>query len=449
MIRAHLQRNGVFFPAATIMVAILISSAARSAEKPVAGGELKTLDEIAKTLPRFDVSGKVIDKKGKPVPGAEVWLYYARGRNGLRDRLAGRRKTAEDGTYTFEKAILWEPQTEQGRSHESHYIVIAKHPDHGIYFKKIFKDDPADNVEIPIRRNTFGKEQNKTRTITVTDKDGNPIAGAKVYLCGGRALKLEQEALDRTYHYIRFLQDIGIISGFTDEKGMVTLQLAPAANYWVEKEGYNRTWIPGSKGVMFTGARVSGTVRYPDGTPAVGAAVSYVYHGDRLVWDEVTVADKEGRYLFKNVPASGFYYSWMDPESERGATGSGGVVASDLRVNSPFLTKKETFTIRPGDKLEKDITFGTGLTLAGTVIDLTTDKPAPRMQMRMLIETGQRYLDTKPVTTDENGRFETSVAPGSNVRFSWEESRNEGDYLIDEQWRRQGNYQPSFRKTIT
>jgi uncharacterized GH25 family protein len=245
------------------------------------------------------------------------------------------------------------------------------------------------------------------------------------------------------------MQDLGIISEVTDEQGKVTLMRVNDGNYWAEKKGYMKTWIPGDKGIMFTGAQVSGTVSYPDGTPASGAAVSYVYHGNRLVWDEVTVADANGCYVFNNVPASGFYYSWMNPEDEAGAEGSGGLIASDLRLDSPFLSKKETFSIHPGDQLEKNLTFEEGIKLAGTVIDIATDKPVPRMQMRMLIETGQRYLDTKPVLTDENGHFETSIAPGSNVRFSWEESRSEGDYLIDEQWRRQGNYEPSFRKTVT
>ena len=450
MIKVHLPQRSPSLLTVSLVGALFISAVTHSEARTDGSGKLKTLDEIVKTLPRFDVSVKVIDKLGKPIPGAEVWLYYARGHNGLRDRLAGRGKTAEDGIFGFEKAMLWEPQTEQGRrSHEPHYIVIARHADHGIYFTKLFQGDSADSVEIAIKQNTFGKEKNKTKTITITDKEGNPIGGVRVYLCGGRVLKPEQEALDRKYQYVRFMQDLGIISGITNDKGTVALQLAPGVNYWAEKEGYNRTWIPGNKGIMFTGAQVSGTVRYPDGTPAAGAAVSYVYHGNGLVWDEVTVTDAEGRYIFENVPASGFYYSWMDPETEAGAKGSGGLTASDLRLNSPLLSKKQTFIIRPGEKLQKDLTFQASVKLAGKIIDLTSDKPVPGMELRMLIETGQRYLDSKPVVADENGHFETTVAPGSNVRFSWEESRTEGRYLIDEQWKRQGNYQPSFRKTVT
>jgi len=451
MIEAHSKHRGPFFLIMTILwlLCAFVPATVRGAQEQKSAGKLKTLDEIVKTLPRFDVSGRVIDKAGETIAGAEVWLYYARGHNGLRDRLAGHVKTGDGGTFLFEKVVVWEPKTEPEERHIPHYIVIAKHPDHGIYFTKLFEGEPSDNVKIAITQNTFGKEKKKTRTITIKDKQGNPVAGAKVYLCGARLLPSDRDRLDRKYHYIRFMQDLGIISGVTDEQGKVTLTRVNDGNYWAKKEGYMRTWIPGNKGIMFTGAYVSGKVSYPDGTPAAGAAVSYVYHGNRLVWDEVTIADANGHYVFENVPASGFYYSWMKPEDEAGAKGSGGLVASDLRLDSPFLSKKETFAISPGDKLEKNITFEEGIKLAGTVIDLTTDKPAAKMQMRMLIETGQRYLDTKPVVTDEKGHFETSVAPGSSVRFSWEESRAEGDYLIDEQWQRQGNYQPSFRKTVT
>ncbi|HCO96950.1 MAG TPA: hypothetical protein DIU00_23930, partial [Phycisphaerales bacterium] len=451
MIEAHSKRRGPFFLIMTILwlLCAFVPVKVRGAQEQKPAGKLKTLDEIVKTLPRFDVSGRVVDKAGEPIAGAEVWLYYARGHNGLRDRLAGHVKTPDDGTFLFEKAVVWEPKTEPEARHIPHYIVIAKHPDHGIYFTKLYEGEPAEDIQIAITQNAFGKEKKKTRTITIKDKQGNPVAGAKVYLCGARLLQSDRDKLDRKYHYIRFMQDLGIISGVTDEQGKITLTRVSDGNYWAKKEGYMRTWIPGNKGIMFTGAYVSGKVSYPDGTPAAGAAVSYVYHGNRLVWDEVTIADANGHYAFENVPASGFYYSWMNPDDEAGAPGRGGLVASDLRLDSPFLSKKETFTIKAGDKLEKKLTFEEGIKLAGTVIDLTTDKPAARMQMRMLIETGQRYLDTKPVATDENGHFETSVAPGSSVRFSWEESRAEGDYLIDEQWQRQGNYQPSFRKTVT
>ena len=126
----------------TLVLCLIVPAPVRGAEQPKAAGKLKTLDEIVETLPRFDVSGRVVDKAGEPIAAAEVWLYYARGYNGLRDRLAGHVKTGKDGKFLFEKAMIWEPQTEPKDRHISHYIIIAKHPDYGIYFTKLYEGDP-------------------------------------------------------------------------------------------------------------------------------------------------------------------------------------------------------------------------------------------------------------------------------------------------------------------
>jgi hypothetical protein len=40
---------------------------------------LATLDEVVAQLPHTDVSGQVVDKSGRPLPEADVFVYYARG----------------------------------------------------------------------------------------------------------------------------------------------------------------------------------------------------------------------------------------------------------------------------------------------------------------------------------------------------------------------------------
>ena len=60
--------------------------------------------------------------------------------------------------------------------------------------------------------------------------------------------------------------------------------------------------------------------------------------------------------------------------------------------------------------MEKNLTFHGSVKLAGKVVDLATDKPVAGMELRMLIETGQRYLDTKPVVADENGDLQGVAA---------------------------------------
>ncbi len=409
--------------------------AAHAAEKPI------SLDDLVRTLPRSDVSGQVTDHKGSPIEAAEVWLYYARGKAGLRDRLAGRMTTEANGAFAFKQAVVWEPKTDDDQDHEPHYSVIARHPDHGLYFANLFQGDSLDQVALVLT-------PRETRTVTVKDPNGAPVVGATVFICGGRLLRQDCEGKDRKYTYLRLNQDLGIVSEVTDDQGKATGTVLDGGYFLVTKPGYKKTWVPGSKAILFPGASVSGTVRYPDGSPAAGAAVWYEYHGNRLGWDHVTVADANGFYQFDHVAAAGFYYSWMNPDDEAGAQGSASVKADDLRVGSSLLSKKETFSINPGEHLEKDLTFAGSVTLSGKVIDVGTKQPVPHMGLTLLISTGQQYLDTKDVTVDADGRFSVHVAPGSEVRFSWEESRREGLYLMDEAWKQQGNYNPSFRQVV-
>jgi 5-hydroxyisourate hydrolase-like protein (transthyretin family) len=86
------------------------------------------------------------------------------------------------------------------------------------------------------------------------------------------------------------------------------------------------------------------------------------------------------------------------------------------------------------------------------VVDLTTGKPAAGVNLDRYIEVpGTRSLDSATVVSDENGKFSTTVAPGSNVSFQWRPSR-EGKYIIDQEWQQGGdggggNYQP-FRQQV-
>ncbi|MCF7976044.1 MAG: carboxypeptidase-like regulatory domain-containing protein, partial [Phycisphaerae bacterium] len=409
--------------------------AAHAAQTPVA------LDDVVNTLPRFDVSGQVVDNASAPIADAEVWLYYARGQAGLRDRLAGYLKTEADGTFAFEQAMVWEPQTEDTERFEPHYSVIARHPDHGLYFANLFEGDAADQVKLRLT-------PRETRTVTVTDPDGTPVAGATVFICGGRLCVEDCEGKDRKYTYLRVNQDLGIVSAVTDDQGKATGTCLDDGYFLVTKPGYKKTWVPGNKAILFSGASVSGTVRYPDGTPAAGAAVWYSYSGDRLGWDDVTVANANGHYEFAHVAAAGFYYSWMNPDDEANAQGNAAVQADDLRVGSSLLCKKETFQIKPGEHLKKDLTFADSVTLSGRIMDVGTNRPVPRMGLSLLTRAGGQSLDSKAVTVDENGRFSVAVAPGSHVQFSWEESRTEGLYLIDEAWQQQGSYNPTFRQVV-
>ena len=419
------------------------TGAPESAVDPLPTG-FRELDETLAKLERFDASGKVVDLEGNPVPRAQVYAYFVHGQYRFRDRFVGRTTTDETGLFKFEKAVVWEPELTGGEQRPQRYSFVAKHPELGIDFETRLKGDPTDNITITL-------SEVVTYEIKLEDLEGNPIPGAHVYLSSGEHQEAHPGEYERYYNSLSLDKDIGVSSGETDEEGRIELMGLPPGRFWFDKEGYTRIWGRGTVG-LFDAVRVSGKVNFEDGTPAAGVAVQYIYHGQRLFCDQVTVSDKEGNYVFNNAPGSGYYFWWLSDAVKQTQTEGGGhseLKAIDFRPGSSYVGKSITFDVSPGDKVVKDLTVNRGFVLSGTVSDLVTGEPVPNMVMRLLIETGRGNLDTKDASADENGAFSVTVAPGTSVRLSFEESRRDGNYLIDEEWRRQqGNYY-AYRGTVT
>lgn len=398
--------------------------------------DLKSLDAVVAGLQHFTVTGTVLDASGMPVSGTEVYLYYARGESGLRDRLAGRTRTRADGAFRFPKALVWEPQTETGRRDSvPRYFLIASHASQGVEFATLVEGDPIENVTIRL-------EPAKTWRVAVVDSDGKPVAGARVQICDAQHKPAISKELDRNHRSMRLHRDIGFCSGETDQNGVVQL-VGPAheVTFHVFKKGYAQGWWR-DRITICPSARVAGRVTLEDGTPVPGAAVWFEYSGDRLGYDDVTVSNADGRYDFADVPGSGFRFGYMGPDQQKGAQGTAMVRVDDLRPGSPYISKKEAFPIQPGDNIEKNIVLTRAYTLAGKVVDWTTGKPVAGMNLNRYVQVpGSPYLDTVPVKTGPNGEFRVKVAPGSQVSLQWQESR-EGDYLMDQEWLRDGHYQP-------
>ncbi|HEX2972170.1 MAG TPA: carboxypeptidase-like regulatory domain-containing protein, partial [Tepidisphaeraceae bacterium] len=393
---------------------------------------LPTLDEVVAKLDHANLSGKVIDKDGKPVEGADVFLCYTRMDQGPRDRLVAQVKSAPDGSFRFDKAIVWEPQQQNTqRYNQQRYHVVARHPEQGLEFATILEKDPTDNVVVQL-------QETRNWRVTVVDPKGNPIEGAKVFLMRGYHSSNIEKNLDREHQYLTLTGDFGISTAMTDAKGEVNLLGTPReAFFGVEKDGYAQGWYR-DKITLYPSAKVSGRVTYQDGSPAAGVAVWFEYHGDRLIANDSTLTDDQGRYEFRNTPASGYRFGYMQGNEEKDAKGVASVKAGDLRPGSPYLGKKVSFPIQSGEVHTKDLTLIKSVTFAGKVIDITTNQPAPNVRVQAYASTeGSRYLDTIPVKVDAQGNFSASVAPGTRVMFQWERSES-ADYIIDEDWQSQG-----------
>jgi uncharacterized GH25 family protein len=425
------------------LVAVMLGALAAKADAP-----LPSLDEMVAGLERFGVSGKVVDKDGEPVKKAEVFCYYMKGRDGVRDRFVGKTKTNRKGEFEFKSELYWEPTVGDDDEGTGKYAFIAKHPGHGINFRILMEGDDSDGITIPMREPSICK-------VIVENPEGERLEGVHAFLCGGQLTEEEQKAedVDRAHRHLRMHEDIGLSSGMTDKTGRVKL-MAPEnwATFWAEKEGCVRGWRPGSRDgkdiVLFPSARISGKATLGEGTPAANMAVYYTYHGNRLFYSETVMTDENGDYVLENIPGAEFRLSWQDPEEEKGAPGTADLKVVDLRPDSPYMAKKESFEVKPGDDLTKDLVLTGGLLVGGVVRDLTTNEPVPKMNLNLYSTIpGQRYLDTQNLKTDGEGRWSATVAPDNEIHFQWEDSRD-GDYIIDEDWKRQNNYQP-FRGTLS
>lgn len=411
---------------------------------PAAAQDLKTVDELIAGQPRAAAAGRVVDKDGKPVANAEVFACLCGTYQRLRDRLAGKTTTDAEGKWRIEDCILWEPDlpNTEGRSSQE-YAFVARHPELGIEFAILLKDDNPEDITITLVEPT-------TYDVILKDEDGTPVPGAKVYLHGGEHHAAIKDRFEGQHVGLGLNVDIGVSSGETDENGKVTLVGVPPGRFWYEKDGYVRMWGRDEM-QFFPAVTVTGKVTLEDGTPMPGAIVTYVYHGQNLYHDQSVMADEKGNYRIANAPGAGFSLWWTGEETiraEKEGGGSAEISASDARIGSPYLGKAESLPCTPGSTQEMNLVLSRACEVTGTVTNLADGKPAAGVKANLYIQGDGPYLKSNPFTTDENGAFKVMVAPGSNVQVQWEEAYQEGGYLIDQEWRNQGNWQP-YRGVIT
>jgi protocatechuate 3,4-dioxygenase beta subunit len=327
-----------------LVMLLLLAGVARAQETP-----LRTMDEIVAALPHGDAAGQVVDKDGKPVAGADVFLYYERGADGFRSRLAGKTQTDAQGMFAFKGAVVWEPVVESNASNQpTKYDVIARDAKLGIAFTVFKEGDARDKLKI-----TMNKPE--TVTLTVKDDKGTSLPGTRVFIADGENPELKKSGAARGYYSFRLNEDIGLSSGVTGPDGRLKMLALPEATYWAVKDGYAKGWYRDM--TLFPSAEISGRVTDPEGKPVPGAPVWFNYNGQSLVYSDVAVTGKDGRYTLKNLPGKGFRYSWMKANSEDGAEGKVSLSADDVRASSTLVGKPLSFTLKPGDKLTRDLTM--------------------------------------------------------------------------------------------
>ena len=355
------------------------------------------------------VTGKIIDTKGQPIPKAKVVLYYIHTRWGMGNCVAEETESGIDGSFTFKIPLKYSDPREYPYGRDS-YVLVASHPDYAFGWKKIDRDQEHAEYEITLT-------EPKSQTITVTDHDGHPLTGARVwpYHVGNRA---DSEPLFRDYLSLPTYVDI--VGGTTGADGKAIIKNLPKTrcSFYAELKGYaTGLSFSGDRPIRLSkGATVSGTVLNEDNQPVEGALVKF--HTEWMWNFFLTKTDSHGKFRLEDLPAEGWDMSpWGNSANANGIY----VVTMEHR---DFVSPETQDQFHPEETIE-DFTIDAyrGTLIKCHVVDVNTDLPVVGARIQGSNESGR--IDGR---TDADGVLTVRVMSGQTSIFFG--SPPEGVYVL-------------------
>ncbi|MFH1463357.1 MAG: carboxypeptidase-like regulatory domain-containing protein [Pseudomonadota bacterium] len=243
-----------------------------------------------------ELSGRVLDASGAPLPGATIYAYDL--------RLAYTRATVgADGAYTV-TGLAEGPVRLRAVPAQSQNAVSRTWPDAWSFCEAELIHVPAGGV---LEGYDFALAEGSAVRGTVVDAEGAPIGGAIVTARGASAEVegLARQAVsqgDGSFALLGLDAPLGVASTWTCEaaldgwpdqylEGVYDDEEADLVEAWPQDETSVGSWS------LNPGIGVGGQIMGPDG-PVVGAGV-YVYASSQVVQ---AVTDEEGRYEAWAVP---------------------------------------------------------------------------------------------------------------------------------------------------
>jgi len=347
---------------------------------------------------RPDLTGIVRDDNGKPLERASVFIYTAGPKQGAGmlcpSCYADCRKKAttdEQGRFKIESldpTLLFRV-----------LVVAAEHRPE--FVNKV--DPAAKPIEVILARTKGAISPDHQMKGRVVNPEGKPISGAVISIRGvswGDTTRFGgNEELDQV--------------AVTDDQGLFVINSEKkfdAVGVDIEARGYAKGVFQhlasGGEVHQFAltdGASVKGRL-VKNGKPVVGVQVG-ICGADRsaelYVGDYSVGTDKEGRFLFVNLPPNRDYYIY-GIMSSLGSKGS--VPARRIRVNED------------GSLLEAgDIAVGPGFWLAGQIRLSDGERVAPHTRV---LAGREEAWDTSQIEADEQGRFSFEGVPPETIHLS-------------------------------
>jgi hypothetical protein len=359
-------------------------------------------------------AGKVVTAKGQPVANAKVVLYHNWSRWGLGCRVTQETQSATDGSFAFKDALTYSDPSAYPYGNDS-YVILAVHPDHAAGWCNIAKGKEKSGYDIVLT-------ESKPQTITVTDHDGKPLPGVRVwpYDIGdpSGAEPLFRESLSLS-------TDTGILGATTDANGMATIANLPQTkcSFHATLNGYAPGLaFPGKKTIRLSkGATVSGSVVDEEGKPVQGAIVKF-FTNWRMWQFFLAQTDADGRFRLEDLPAEGWDMSPWGKNAEA-ATGAYVITIEHGDYIAPEM--KDQF--RPGDVRENlTITASHGTLVKCQVMERGSDRPVAGARIQGSGQGGR--IDGR---SDANGVFAFRVMSGQISLFFT--SPPEGVYMLSDQ----------------
>ena len=358
------------------------------------------------------VAGKVANIEGQPISKAKVVLYYIHTRWGMGNRIVEQTESGTDGSFTFKEPLQYSDAKQYPYGSDS-YILLASHPDYAFGWKKIDRDQQQSGYEIILT-------EPEPQTITVTEHNGNPLAGVRVwpYSVGDRA---SSEPSFRDYFFVS--NDIGVVGAVTDSKGRAVVTNLPKTkcSFNAKLKGY-------AAGLAFSGQRtirlnkgttVSGTVINEDGKGVEGALVKF--HTEWMWNFFLTRTDSRGKFHLEDLPAEGWD---MSPWGK--STGANGIYV--ITIEHPDYVSSETQDQFQSGEVVDDFAIEAyrGTLIKCQVVDANTNLPVVGARIQGSNESGR--IDGR---TDADGVLTVRVMSGRTSLFFG--SPPEGVYVLRNQ----------------
>ena len=203
--------------AATASPAVLVASAVKDIAMP-------SLAQQARPP-----AGVVVDEQGTPVAGTRVLLYHRISGWGLGNQIVDQTRTDAQGRFALAQPLQY--KNSNGTDYTDHFLLFGAHPDHALAWQVIVGGAEKSEYRLTMTAPV-------TQTFLVTDREGKPLAQARVWISGaGR----NDDANPLLRPGFRLPQDIDLLTATTDEQGFATLGNLPRTycTFFASLPGYS------------------------------------------------------------------------------------------------------------------------------------------------------------------------------------------------------------------